>query len=242
MIWWVVIVRVLDDRIQLMTQPDHAHLARTIMERCVALAARPRRDEILLATGEHDNGWDVEDAAPSVDPTTGAVVDFVSASLRVRQTVWPRSVARLAGDPWAAALVAHHALIAYNRFRPDAEWRAFFTGMEAARDAILRAGGMPLGELVDDYSFVRLGDLISLAFCTGHTDVQRFGDWTIQLSGTRVVVAPDPFGGAEMPIAITAREIGNHPLRSEAELRRALNAATSTTLRGTVTGVPADRG
>jgi hypothetical protein len=231
-----VIVRVLDDRIQLITQPDHAHLARTIMEPCVGLAARPRRDAVLLATGEHDNGWDLEDAAPTVDPATGGVVDFVSAPLRVRQTVWPRAVARLAGNPWAAALVAHHALIAYNRFRPDAEWSSFFTEMEVARDAILRAGGMPLGALVDDYSFVRLGDLISLAFCTGHTDAQRFEDWTIQLSGTRVVVAPDPFGGAEIPIAITAREIGNRPLRSEADLRDALSATTSTTLRGTVAG------
>ena len=59
-----------------------------------------------------------------------------------------------------------------------------------------------------------------------------------QPSGTRVVVAPDPFGGAEIPIAITAREIGNQPLRSEAELRRALTVASSTTLRGTVAGEP----
>ncbi len=233
-----MIVRVLDDRIQLITQPDHAHLARTIMERCVGLAARPRRDAILLATGEHDNGWDVEDAAPTIDPTTGVVVDFVSASRRVRQTVWPRALTRLAGEPWAAALVAHHALIAYNRFRPEADWGPFFTEMEAARDAILRAGGMPLGELVDDYTFVRLGDLISLAFCTGHTDTQRFDDWTIQLSGTRVVVAPDLFGGAPIPIAITAREIGTQPLRSEDALRGALTAATATTLRGTVAGAP----
>jgi hypothetical protein len=187
-----MIVRVLDDRIQLITQPDHAHLARTIMERCAGLAARPRRDAILLATAEHDNGWDVENAAPTVDPTTGAVVDFVSASFRVRQTVWPRAVARLAGDPWAAALVAHHALIVYKRFRPDAAWGSFFAEMEVARDTMLRARGLPLGVLVDDYPFVRLGDLISLAFCTGHTDAQRFDEWTIQLSGTRVAVAPAP--------------------------------------------------
>jgi hypothetical protein len=231
-----MIVRVRDDRIQLITQPDHAHLARTIMERCAGLAARPRRDAILLATGEHDNGWDVEDAAPTVDPTSGAVVDFVSASFRVRQTVWPRAVARLAGDPWAAALVAHHALIVYNRFRPDAAWGSFFAEMEVARDTMLRARGLPLGALIDDYPFVRLGDLISLAFCTGHTDAQHFDDWTIQLSGTRVVVAPDPFGGAEIPLVITAREIGNQPLRSAAELHAALNAAASTTLGGTVAG------
>ena len=49
-----------------MTQSDHAHLARMIMEHCVPLAAWPRRDAILHAIHEHDNGWAEEDAAPTV--------------------------------------------------------------------------------------------------------------------------------------------------------------------------------
>jgi len=110
-----VIVRRVHDAIQLITQPDHAHLARTIMEHCVPLAARRRRDAILHAIAEHDNGWAEEDAAPTVNPTTGTVVDFVSAPLSVRHAVWPRGIARLADDPWAAALVAQHALTVYDR-------------------------------------------------------------------------------------------------------------------------------
>ena len=206
------------------------------MEHCVPLAARPRRDAILHAIAEHDNGWAEEDAAPTVNPTSGTVVDFVSAPLSVRHAVWRRGVARLADNPWAAALVAQHALTVYDRFRSEAEWTAFFAEMEAARGAMLRASRMPLDDLVADYAFVRLADLISLTFCTGWTDEHRFADWTVQLSGTRVVVTPDAFGGMRIPIEIKAREIRNQAFRLDAELHDALSEANTTTLRGEVAG------
>ena len=231
-----MIVRAVRDGVQLITQPDHAHLARAIMEHCVALAARPRRAAILQAIGEHDNGWAEEDAAPTVNPETGLVADFVSVRLSVRHAVWPRGVARLADDPWAAALVAQHALTVYDRFRSEPEWTPFFDTMAAARDAMVRASGMPLDDLATDYPFVRLADLISLTFCTGWRDQQRFGDWTVQLSDTRVVVTPDAFGGTEIPIEINAREIRDQPFRSDEELRNALRNAKATTLRGEVAG------
>ena len=231
-----MIVRAVRDGVQLITQPDHAHLARTIMEHCVALSARPRRDAILHAIGEHDNGWAEEDAAPTVNPDTGQVADFVSVRLSARHAVWPRGIARLADDPWAAALVAQHALTVYDRFRSEAEWTPFFAEVAAARDAMLRASGMARDDLVADYPFVRLADLISLTFCTGWPDEQRFGDWTVQLSGTRVVVTPDAFGGVEIPVEIDAREIRNQPFRSDGELRNALSDAKTTPLRGEVAG------
>jgi hypothetical protein len=148
--------------------------------------------------------------------------------------VWPRGVARLAANPWTAALVAQHALTVYDRFRSEAEWTSFFAGMEVARGAMLRASRMPLDDLVADYAFVRLADLISLTFCTGWTDEHRFADWTVHLSGTRVVVTPDAFGGMRIPIEIKAREIRNQPFRLDAELRDALSEANTTTLRGEV--------
>jgi hypothetical protein len=231
-----MIVRSFEDRVQLVTQPDHAHLARRIMEDCVPLATRARRDAILHAVAEHDNGWAEVDAAPGVGADSGSVLDFITVPLEVRHGVWPRGIARLAGDPWAAALVAQHALTVYSRFQSDKDWTAFFVEMEAARDAMLRASGRPLADLLDDYPFLRLGDLISLAFCTGSSDEQRFGDWTVQLSGTRVVVTPDMFGGEAIPFEVEARTIRNRPYRSDAELRDALREATVTTLRGDVSG------
>lgn len=114
------------------------------MAHCVPLADRPRRAAILHAIAEHDNGWTEEDAAPTVNPETGQVVDFVGAPLSVRHAVWPRGVARLRDRPWAAALVAQHAITVYDRFRAEAAWTTFFSEMETARDEMRRASGLPL--------------------------------------------------------------------------------------------------
>jgi hypothetical protein len=231
-----VIVRSNPGSIQLITQPDHAHLARRVMERCVPLATRPRREAILQAVGEHDNGWTEEDAAPSADPATGQVVDFINAPTAVRQRVWPRGVARLADDPWAAALVAQHAITIFDRYHSDGTWAPFFAEMERRRDDMRGASELPLEELLSDYVFVRLADLISLCFCMGTADELRFDQWSVRLSGSQVVVTPDAFGGAEIPVEIGAREIPNERYDSDAALRLALSKARPATVRGVVTG------
>jgi len=229
-----VIVRSHHGALLLITQPDHAHLARRIMEQCVPLAERPRRDAILHAIGEHDSGWAEEDAAPAVNPATGEVADFIHVPLGVRQGVWPRAVARLADDPWTAALVAQHALTVYARFRGDADWAPFFVGMETARNSLLRVMPLTLDDLIADYAFVRLADLISLTFCAGWTDDQRYGGWTIRPSGTCVTVTPDLFDGAAIPVEIAAMDLPNRTFRSDADLREAVSRAESRTLQGTV--------
>jgi len=233
-----MIVRSEFDRLLLITQPDHALLARRIMERCVPLATHPRRDVILYAIQEHDNGWSEEDAAPRVNPSSGEIVDFVNAPADVRQNVWTRGVARLADRPWASALVAQHAIVIYDRFHSDAAWTPFFDAMRSARDSMVRAAGGAMTELSIDYEFVRLADLTSLTFCTGWTGEQRFGDWVVRLSGTRVLT-PDVFGGAEIPVDIVASDIAKQPFSSNDELREALRGAAPRTLRGTVVGTRA---
>jgi hypothetical protein len=231
-----VIVRPSAAGLQVITQPDHAHLSGRLMAYSGTLRAHPRRDSILLAVAEHDNGWEEEDAAPTVDPATGAIVDFINAPLGVRHRVWPRAVARLAHDPWAAALVAQHALAVYERYRPAPDWTSHFSGMEAARDAWLDRMGARLDDLLADYRFVRLADLISLAFCAGWTDAHSAGTWTVQVSDTCVVVSPDAFGGTRVPIEVEARTIRRGPFGSDAELRDALRMAPRHTLRGEVAG------
>jgi len=231
-----VIVRISPGSLQLITQPDHAHLARRVMEQCAPLAVQPRRDRILRAIAEHDNGWAEEDAAPRVNPTTAQIVDFVNAPAEVRQRVWPRGVARLADDPWAAALVAQHAIVVYDRFHSDPEWAPFFASMRVLRDVMIGASRGRLDDLALDYTFVRLADLISLTFCTGWTDEQGFGLWTVHLSGASVVVAPDPFDGAVVPLEIAAKVIPHKPYVSDEALRVALSEAELTTMSGVVIG------
>ena len=233
-----MIVRPAGADLHLITQPDHAHLAATIIEHAVTLAARPRRDAILLAVAEHDNGWAEEDAAPIVNPANGRLADFVNVPLAVRHRVWPRAIRRLEQHPWTAALVAQHALVVYDRYRWEAEWTPFFEGMASARDSLLEASGLTFDELVSDYEFVRLADLISLIFCMAITQPQQFGHWTVQFFGDHLVVSPDPFGNATIPIEVGARALRAQSFRSDDDLRTAVSAATNVTVRGTVSGTP----
>ena len=217
----------------LITQPDHAQLARRIMEHCVLLVDNPRREAILRAVGDHDNGWAPLDALPAVD-AAGGVVDFINAPLEVRQGVWPRTVAGLAAEPYAAALVANHAMFAYDCYRDDGAWAAFFAGMEASRLEMLQASGATMDTLLADYAFLRLGDLISLAFCTGSTTAQPFRDWTVRLSGPRVIVTPGIFGGAPVTFEVAARAV-RPPFSSDAELQAALSRSATAMLQGEAT-------
>jgi hypothetical protein len=233
-----VIVRDLGDALLLITQPDHARLSGDLMQHAVALETNPRRTSILRAIAEHDNGWAEPDAAPMIDSATGSPLDFVHAPLDVRQNVWPRGIARLAHDPWAAALVAQHAAVVYERYRGDGTWTPFFVDMETMRQTMLDVVDGSLPELLSDYGFVRLGDLLSLVFCNGWTDVQQFDTWRIHLSRAQLTVWPDILGGRTIPFAIDGKEIRQRSFRTDAELRAAVAAASVTTVRGELTGRP----
>jgi len=231
-----MIARPFEGALALITQPDHAHLARRVMERCVALDGHPRREDILHAVGEHDNGWAEPDAAPVIDPETGRLADFVKLPLPARHGVWRRGVARLASRPWVAALVAHHAVTVYDRFRADSDWNLFFAEMERAREAMIDASGRPADDLAGDYVFVRLADLISLAFCTGSNERAAFDGWSLALDGDRVLIAPDMFDGAAIPLEVEAREIPDRAWPDDDALRAAVAAARPLTIRGEVAG------
>ena len=233
-----MIVRPAGANVHLITQPDHAHLAARIIEHDVALATRPRRDAILLAIAEHDNGWTEEDAAPILNPATGRLADFVNVPLAVRHRVWPRAMQRLEQHPWTAALVAEHAIVVYDRFRAEPEWDPFFSGMATARDRMVQASGLSFDELASDYRFLRLADLISLVFCMAVTEAQHFAQWSVQFTGDCVVVTPNPFDHAMIPIEIRAREIPNRPFRSDEELRATVREASTVIVRGTVSETP----
>lgn len=232
-----MIVRRGDGVLHLITQPDHAALARRLMAFWPSLSTSERRRDILTAIEHHDRGWRESDASPTVDPSTGGVRDFLHAPLEVRQGVWPVSVGLLAAAPWAAALVAHHALSVYDRFRSDSDWQDFFPRLTALRDEHLARSGGDLPSLVRDYIYLRLGDLLSLAFCTAATTPERLGPWTIRRHGSRVHVDPSPFV-LDVPFAIEAREIPDVPYPDDAALRAAIAEGRSRALEGVVGAEP----
>lgn len=231
-----MIIRPAGDVRHLITQSDHAALAGRIMEHWASLGVAGRRDSILRAVREHDNGWREPDAAPSVDPATGAILDFIGIATAVKQGVWRRCLDGVSDAPWTAALVAQHAISVYDRFRGDPAWDVFFADMEAARTSFLASAGLAMESLVRDYVYVRLGDLASLAFCNAWSEPQMLGPWTIRLlDGRNLLVEPNPFVH-DVPIAVDARALPLTPFASDAALAAAMHAAPVVTLTGLVVG------
>jgi hypothetical protein len=228
-----VIVRSLGDSLLLITQPDHARLAGAVMARALPLAQHPRRDAILLAIREHDNGWAEPDAAPAIGPA-GEVADFIAAPVAVRQGVWPRGVARLNHEPWAAALVAEHAITVYDRFRSDDAWTQFFGDMATLRDNLVARTTLRLEDLLADYGFVRLGDLLSLTFCTGWTTPQHYAHWKVRREEDTVLVTPDLFGGDTVKLEIEGTEIPKRTYKSDRELREEIGRGRRRRMSGRV--------
>lgn len=237
-----MIVRPANGDLWLITQPDHAGVSAVLMTAWQA-DGFPRsadRETVLLATREHDNGWTEPDAAPTVNPATKQPFDFLTAPVEIRQSVWPRGIRRLAGrQPFAAALVAEHALTVYGRYRQDPAWAGFLGSLRASRAEMLAGSGRSEAELSQAYRFVFLGDLISLVWCNGWTGPQRGEGYTVRSEGARVIIEPDPFGGLSVPIRVPYRSIPGRPYDSDGDLQRMLARAPVLWLEGMAAGTGA---
>jgi hypothetical protein len=237
-----VIVRADGTRQLLITQPDHAALSARLMRQWRAddLPGSPRRDLILLAIERHDHGWLDIDRSPLVDSESGEILDFIATPDDIKRRVWPEAVARLAAAPYAAALVAQHALHIYRRYRDNPDWTSFFDTMTLARDRqLLLAAPFPLSDLERDYAYLRIGDLMSLTYCNGWTDEQTddFGSrYSFRLEGNRLTVAPDPFEGREIAFEVSARAVLRPGYSSPSEARTAYAAAPTVVLHGIASG------
>jgi hypothetical protein len=240
----LMIVRDAGDSFLLITQPDHAYLAETIVAavRTEASLSGNERRTILYATREHDNGWAEVDALPTVDPIRERPCDFMAGPASVKHDLWLRGITRVAKtNILAGALVAEHALTVYTYRRSDDAWAPFFSSIEAMRDALLqrcgRADGPPRDEFASYYRCVRLGDSLSLQFCNGWRTPSETLGYRIRLDDTSLLISPDPFAGATIDLKVVARRIPAERYANDARVRAALAAATPEILTGTAQGM-----
>ena len=101
---------------------------------------------------------------------------------------------------------------------------------------MVRASALSLEDLATDYPYVRLADLISLTFCVGWTEPQRFEDYTVSRLASRIAVTPEIFAGKTIPIAVPVIEIPNQPYSSNARLHAAIADGRAGVLNGEVCG------
>jgi hypothetical protein len=196
-------------------------------------ATSPRRAEIHLAVREHDSGWQALDRDLVFDAGAGRAHDFMTVPEPVKQSVWPIAVESVAAQsPYAAALIAEHAVFVYGANRGKPEWDTFFEAMETRRTDLLARAGVALDTLRADYPLLGLADLLSLSFCHGwETPKERLGR-SIKCEGAAVTMTPSLLPAAPVPARVRMRRLPDARFDSHAALREALDRAPSEFLTG----------
>jgi hypothetical protein len=217
-----------DSSFLLITQPDHAHLAGEILSlwRAGGLPDNPRRDDLLFAAREHDNGWREADAAPRWDAERGRPHDFLTLPARERIEVWERGVCRFAAErPYASLLIARHALNLFGGRRGEEGWDRLLDFLEDFERDLLEETGAEPETLEEDYRWIDLADQISLAACAQWREpAGRQGVRIVPADGGAVGLDPFPLAGATT-FRVACRRIPARTYRGDADLGGELAAA-----------------
>lgn len=251
-----------DGALRVVTQHDHARLAGEVLAlwRAGGLPGHPRREELLFAAREHDNGWREADSAPRADPESGRPLGFTEVPPEVRIELWLRGARRHAERrPWAALLITHHALALHRDRRGEEPWdEELFTPLDELYEELLeRIGGDPgearihpecspgkagadlertRAEVAADYRFLDLSDALSLAACAGWTEPgERAGHrWRFRPGGREVAgeleFGPFPLAGATT-FRVPCRTIPDRRYHGDADLGGELAEARWATMK-----------
>lgn len=209
------------------TQPDHAAVATEILGlwRADGLPEHLRRDELLFAVREHDNGWRETDAAPYVCPTDGSPYAFTELPETRRRELWLRGVNRhVEQRPYAALLIARHAIGIHTDRRALADWSEFFGIVSELQASLTEALEPEPVHVAEDYAWLRLADLLSLQACGALSDRFEEAGYQFERQGAQIAISPFPLAGATT-FSVPARWIPDRAYSSDTDLAVELAAA-----------------
>ena len=220
---------VVDQRgdLRVVGQSDHARLAAEVLSlwRADGLPDHARRDELLFAVREHDNGWRETDAAPHVDLETGRPHTFLDLPDRHRMELWDRGTSRFAADhPYSAVLITRHALALLENRRPLPEWVEFLSSIDQRFTGQLDAAGLERSEIEVDYQWLRLADDLSLRACGVLSETFEHPAARVERVAGEISVDPFPLAGATT-FSIPCRLIADRRYESDTDLGVALASA-----------------
>ncbi len=227
-------------RLELVTQTDHARFSGQILELVPELAPHPFRDELIRAAFEHDNGWQEVDSAPSVDDA-GRPHDFLSLPTHRRLELWTRGTRRLVRrSPYAGLLVILHALRLLGRSEPGPALDEVLGQLEAERDRLLEEMDLEPEAAQEDYLWLDLVDLLSLAVCNRWSrELERRlpGERTLRarLVGSTLLLDPFPLAGATT-FHLSFRMVESHTFPSSVDF--AMELASQPWIQRSVTLSP----
>jgi hypothetical protein len=203
------------------TQPDHARLSGELLSLWIrdGLPDHPRREELLFATREHDNGWREADAAPRYDVVGQRPCDFKSFPSSNRLEIWQRGIERFSEEhPYVALLIAHHAEMMYRQASVVPEgWREHLVTLEDRRQEWFDRAAINQRELDHDYRFLQTADLLSLAACDGWRNTLDTGLVRASAAEAALRLSPFPLAGATT-LQVPYRRIPDRSYRGDADL------------------------
>jgi hypothetical protein len=222
----------------LVTQNDHAHFSGELLSlwRADGLPDHRRRDDIVFAAREHDNGWREADSVPRVDRSSGEPYGFLSLPAPDRIEIWRRGIRRYRERrPYAALLIHQHALALHASVGSGGEYAELLDEVRASRDELLERTGASEADLLDDYPWIQITDALSLVACRCFEgDRARVGRRFWRENG-ELVIHPLPLAGATR-FRIPCRRIERRPYTGDVDFATALARAHWDTLEVRVRG------
>ena len=209
-----------NDKLLLITQPDHAAFSAELLSlwRAEGVPDHPRRTELLFAVREHDNGWRETDAAPHCDPGSRRPYDFISIPREDRIELWERGAARFAGThAYAALLITRHALNLHAGRRGQEGWGSFLDYLDELSRGLMEETGLSEDEIAADYRFLDRSDALSLAVCTRRSDPFESHGVRARYLDSTLLLDPFPLAGATT-FRIPCRRIPDRPYTGDADL------------------------
>lgn len=209
------------------TQPAHALLAAQ-----VAAAWDPApAPEVVLGAQQHDVAWTAWDREPPLHADAGRACAFYEAPAGPRLAIWEDVTAEVdAQSPYAAALVAQHAINIHTRYAPPGSVpEGFVEAHVAARDALLAV--LPDADAARceaDGELVFAVDALSLTLCFGWDarDLPPVAGTTVHVAprGTGVwVLDPWPLRVEVLEVVVRTRTLTER-FADEAAMQQALAA------------------
>jgi hypothetical protein len=187
-------------------QVDHAALAAFFLEHWSDhnFAHDPERELIILATRDHDNGWEEFDDKPVLDPETRLPLDFTNVGVEESTRIWQRGTEKyLDTEPFIALLITNHAYsIHENTHKRDPAWKGFFTEFAQQRAELRTRLGLTQPQVERAYSYLRMMDWISLAYCLrydlGAEKPEQYSGYNIRRTGNELLLRPYPFDAKDL--------------------------------------------
>lgn len=250
----MIVRRLPDERLLCINQTAHATMAEAFCRHWGnADFARPEPfDAVMLAIGQHDNGWLEWEQRPRLRPD-GYPMDFVNDDDALgKVALWQRGIERVAAQhPYSGLLVANHAAILYGvyagRNLDETTQQAIqgFVDDVGVRAATLRAAWCNVREaeawldprcVLANTRLLQFGDMASLQVIMPWEPRRNLQHCPVDFAGAETTITmtyddtttcfdPWPFGVPEFTVSIFGRVLERTHFVDDAAYHAALAAA-----------------